>query len=523
MQPIIADELADKIREVSIAEFFEKNRHLLGYENPTKSLLTVVKECVDNSLDACIEARILPTIEVSVRQMKENNIYKIKVKDNGPGLNPEKIPVAFGKFLVGSKFYRLRQSVGMHGIGVKGAILYAQLTTGKPTKITTYYKGKAHSFELMVDVLRNEPNILSHEVKDVEKNMHGLTIEMVIEGRYVKGFQSVPTYLRHLAIANPYAQIIFNGPDGRITFKRVTNKLPPSPKEIKPHPYGVELGKLKRMLRVTKYKNLVSFFKNEFSRISKSTAIKICKLARVPQSRNIKELTHEEIGRLHKAMQKVKVRAPPTNCLSPLDREMLIDGLKKEFPGEFFTATVRKPSVYRGNPFQVQAALVYGENLNLNQALLLRFANHTPLLYNQAECVITKAAQEINWRSYGLSQSEGSLPNAPVVILVDFLSVWIPYTSEGKQAIANYPEIIKEIKLALQEIGRGLGSFLRKKAKIREKILRRQLFERYIPEVAKSLEILTDVKAEIIKNKLEDMIKGRADVKIEEIKNEKKG
>lgn len=511
-----ADEIAERIRKVSVAEFFEKNRHLLGYENPTKSLLTVVKESVDNAMDAAVEARILPTIKVTVKQLAENK-FRVKVEDNGPGLTPNKIPIAFGKFLVGSKFHRLRQSFGLHGIGVKGAILYAQLTTGKHTKITTYYKQKEHNFELMIDVLRNEPQVLSHEVKKIDGSKHGLSVEMIVEGRYIRGRQSIPTYLKYLSIANPYAKIIYNGPDERIVFERTTNKLPPLPKEIKPHPYGVELGKLKRMLKLTKYKNMVSFLKNEFSRITKPKAKRICKLARIPQSRKPQEVTHKEAEKLHKVLQAVKLRAPPTNCLSPLNEEMLIASMKKEFPAEFYTAVVRDPSVYRGFPFQVQVALAYGENLPYNQATLLRFANHTPLLYHQSECAITKAAQQINWRNYGLSQSEGSLPNAPLVILVDFLSVWIPYTSEGKQAIANYPEIIKEIKLALQEAGRELGRFLRKKAKIRESRLRKELFERYIPEVAKSLEILTRIKAMDIRKKLEDIIRKKAVPKIEEV------
>lgn len=514
-----ADEIAERIRKVSVAEFFEKNRHLLGYENPTKSLLTVVKENVDNAMDAAVEARILPTIKVTVKQLAESR-FRVKVEDNGPGLAPKKIPIAFGKFLVGSKFHRLRQSFGLHGIGVKGAILYAQLTTGKPTKITTYYKQREHNFELMIDVLRNEPQVISHDARKIDGSKHGLSIEMIVEGRYTRGRQSIPTYLKNLSIANPYAKIIYSGPDGRFVFNRTTNKLPPLPREIKPHPYGVELGKLKRMLNLTKYKNMVSFLKNEFSRITKQKAKQICKLARVPQSRRPQELTNKEMEKLHKVLQMVKLRAPPTNCLSPLNEEMLIASLKKEFPAEFYTATVRKPSVYRGFPFQIQVALAYGENLKLDQALLLRFANHTPLLYHQSECAITQAAQQINWRIYGLSQSEGSLPNAPLVILVDFLSVWIPYTSEGKQAIANYSEIIKETKLALQEAGRELGSFIRKKAKLREKILRKQLFERYIPEVAKSLEILTRAKAEDMRKKLEDIIRGKVEPKVEGVGDE---
>ncbi len=502
----VAEELGEKIKEISIAEFFEKNRHLLGYENLTKSLLTVVKECVDNSIDACLESRIPPAIKVVVKPIA-NNKYKVRVEDNGPGLPPDKIPIAFGKFLVGSKFYRLRQNIGTQGIGVKGAILYAQLTTGKPAKVITYYKGKKHEFELMIDILRNEPKIISHKVEKLENGKHGISVELVVEGRYVKGHQSILTYLKYISIANPYTKIIFDSPDGKIVFERTTTKLPPLPKEIKPHPYGVELGKLKRMLELTRYKNIVSFLKNEFSRISSQKAKQICKLARIPQNRKPQELTHQEIEKLHKAMQMVKLKAPPTNCLSPLNEKMLISGLKREFPNaEFLDAIIRKPTVYRGNPFQVQAAVVYGEELNLNSALLLRFANHTPLLYNQGECAITKAVQQINWRNYGLSQSEGSLPNSPIVILIDFLSVWIPYTSEGKQAIAQYPEIMKEIKLALQELGRRLGSYIRKKRKLREKQLRKQLFERYIPEVAKSLSKLIKKDEKIIIQKLEKIV-----------------
>ncbi len=521
MEFLAAEEIGKKIKEISVAEFFEKNRHLLGYENPTRSLLTVVKESVDNSLDACIEARILPTIKVLVKPVGSNR-FRVRVEDNGPGLPPKKIPIAFGKFLVGSKFHKLKQSVGTLGVGVKGAILYAQLTTGKPAKIQTYYKGEKHYFELFIDVLKNTPKIVSHKVEKVSKNLHGLSIELIVEGRYVKGQQSIPTYLKYISIANPYVEIIFDSPDGRITFKRVTKELPPPPKEIKPHPYGVELGKFKRMLRLTRQKTIAAFLKNEFCRISMEKAIKICKLARLKPTRSPRKLGEDEIEKLYRATQMVKLRGPPTKCLSPLNEKMLIEALKREFPGEFFAAVVRKPSVYRGFPFQVQAALAYGENLNLNGCLLIRLANHTPLLYNAGECAITKAAQQINWRNYGLSQSEGCLPNAPLVLLVDFISVWIPYTSEGKQAIAQYPEIMKEIKLALQEIGRKLSVYLSRKRKIIRLKTKRNIFESYAKVFSEFLSTLTGKKEDYIRKKIDELIKKGVEVeKIEKKLKEK--
>lgn len=519
-QILTAEHLGEKIKEISIAEFFEKNRHLLGYENPTKSLLTVVKEAVENSLDACEEARILPEIEVKIKQIGENK-YRVSVKDNGPGIVSSKVPYAFGKFLVGSKFYRLRQSRGIQGIGIHGAVLYAQLTTGKPAKITVSTgKGKIHYFELMIDVIKNEPKILKHEQMENKNSWHGVKIELEVEGRYAEGGrQSILNYLKQTALVNPFAKITFVDPKGnKHIFKRVVNKLPKVPTEIKPHPYGVEIGVLSRMLSLTKAKTMLSFLTTEFSRVGRNTATKICKLAKISPRENPHNLKHEQIEKLHKAMQMVKVAAPPTNCLSPVGEDVLIAGLKKEYKAEFYTAITRPPSVYRGYPFQVEVALAYGGELPQDRSsVLLRFANKIPLLYHQSSCVITEAVKEVNWRNYGLSQPSNSFPIAPLIIVVHFISVWVPFTSEGKQAIASYPEILKEIKLALQDAGRKLAKYVRRKRKLREKQMRRQLFERYIPEVSKALSKLIKKNEKEIYEKLERLIKK----KLEAVENEK--
>jgi DNA topoisomerase-6 subunit B len=274
---------------------------------------------------------------------------------------------------------------------------------------------------------------------------------------------------------------------------------------------------------LTKQKDMVSFLTKEFSSVGKNNAKKICKLARVSFKTKPKDLNHKEIERLHKAMNMVKLRSPPTNCLSPVDENSLLNGLKKEFPATFYSAVVRRPSVYRGYPFQVEVALAYGEPLKNDQAILLRFANHTPLLYNAGECAITKAAVNVNWRSYGLSQSTNSLPNAPLIILVDVLSVWIPYTSEGKQAIASYPEIIKEITLALQEAGRQLGRHVSKMKKIKQMKIRRGIFEVYSKIFSEYLSKITNKEQEYIKKKLEEILnKGKVEVEkeVKELKEE---
>ncbi len=508
-----AEELAEKMREVSVAEFFEKNRHLLGYENPTKSLLTIVKEGVDNSLDACEEARILPEIRITVKQLSEDR-FRITMSDNGPGIVEQKIPSAFGKLLYGSKFHRLKESRGTQGLGISGAILYSQLTTGKPVKITSSTGKEVHTFELMIDVAKNEPHIISRTTEKNSDKWHGVKIELEAEGRYIEKGQSVLEYLKQTAIANPYAKIIYAGPNGKTEFSRSANDLPRLPKEIKPHPHGVELGLLRRMLLSTKARNIVSFLTSDFSRVGKGSAEQICRAAKLDTKKKPQQLNHEEMERLHMAMQAAKLIAPPTDCLSPLGEKLLTEGLKKQTEAEHAVAVTRPPAVYRGNPFQVEVCLAYGGKLP-ESTQLFRLANKVPLLYHQGDCATTEAATDVDWRRYGFSQSAGALPQGPLAVLVHFASVWVPYTSEGKQAIADYPDIIKEMKLALQDAARKLAVYVRQKQRIRERQMRQSLFEKYIPELSESLSKLTGEKKEKIKSGLEKMLKKNSAVIVE--------
>ncbi len=502
-----AEDIAKTMKAISVAEFFEKNRHLLGYENSTKAMITIIKEGVDNSLDACDEAGILPKIKVEVKQLSANR-YKIAIEDNGPGIIQSKIPLAFGKMLFGSKFHRLKQSRGTQGIGISGAILYAQLTTGKPSKVRVSTGGKIHEYEMMIDTVNNEPNILSHNSLDNKTGWHGIRIELEVEGNYVERYQSIPEYIKQTAIANPYAHLIYDGPNGIEEFERTTNKIPGQPKEIKPHPYGIELGILRRMLATTRSRSVKSFLMNDFSRVGSKSATKILRMAKIEPGRKPENVDSMDAERLHKSMQVVKLISPPVDCLSPLTDDLIENGLRKEVDGEFFVSVSRTPTVYRGNPFQVEVGLAYGGDLKpKTSAKLYRFANKVPLLYNQGSCAVTEAVEEVDWRRYGLKQSDGSIPVGPLVILVHFASVWVPFTSEGKQSIANYPDIVKEIKLALQDAGRQLSKFVRKQKRDRKRKMRRKLFERYIPEVAKSLNKLTQEDKEEIEENLTSIIK----------------
>jgi DNA topoisomerase VI subunit B len=295
--PVSAAEMGARQREISVSEFFTKNRHLLGFDNPRKALLTCVKEAVDNALDAAEEAGILPDVVVTVEVASSNGAappasqatrFRVTVSDNGPGIVRQQIPPIFAKLLYGSKFHRLRMSRGQQGIGISAAGMYAQLTTGKPVQIIsrTSARAAAHYFEVQIDTKKNEPRIFESKKIDWEHE-RGTQVTLEIEGRYQKGRASVDEYLEQTAIANPHVQLVYRTPDGETReYPRTIPELPPQPREIKPHPYGIEFGILLRMLHDTKSHSLAGFLAGDFSRVSTPVAHEICKTAKLsPEAR----------------------------------------------------------------------------------------------------------------------------------------------------------------------------------------------------------------------------------------------
>lgn len=509
----IAHKLAQKQKEISISEFFEKNRHLLGFDNPKRALITTIKESVDNSLDACEEAKIIPEISVEIKNLK-NDKFLVIIEDNGPGIIKSQIPKIFGKLLYGSKFHSMKMSRGQQGIGISAAVMYSQLTTARPTIIRSKIgrKGKGFYYELHIDTHKNKPEIVKFEEIDWDHD-HGTRIEMQLIAKYQKGKQSIDEYLAMTAVANPHLKLIYKLFDAEpIIFERQTNEPPIETKEVKPHPYGVEMGMLMKMVKSSKCKFLRKFLKNEFSRISDKVANEIIEKTKLDGMKQLVRMKRGDIENLYQAIQNVKIMAPPTNCIAPIGEETLLKGLNQVIEPEFSASITRQPSVYRGNPFQIEVAIAYGKlkNGDNNQegslVKVMRVANRVPLIYQQSSCAAVKSILSINWRNYGLQQNRGALPIGSAVILVHIASVWVPYTSEAKEAIAHYPEIIKEIKLALQECGRKLGIYLNRKKKEAEKAKKRMYIEKYIPSVVEALKELlgfTNKKADVLKDKLE--------------------
>ena len=534
---VSAAEMGARQREISVSEFFTKNRHLLGFDNPRKALLTCIKEAVDNALDACEEAGILPEVVVKLEVVSNGgpapapsqaNRFRLTVIDYGPGIVRQQIPRIFAKLLYGSKFHRLRMSRGQQGIGISAAGMYAQLTTGKPVQIIsrTGARAPAHYFEVQIDTKKNEPRIL--EKKEIEWESHrGTQVTLEIEGRYQKGRASVDEYLEQTAIANPHVKLVYHTPEGETKeYPRTIEELPPQPREIKPHPYGIEFGILLRMLHDTRSQSLAGFLSSDFSRVSSNVAQDICKTAKLSAGLRPRNIHGAAAEALYKAIQATKIMAPPSNCISPIGEKAILHGLYKQIKGEFYTAVTRPPAVYRGNPFVIEAGLAFGkgpeqangkaerpmqplaegeQHDNDNElASVIRYANRVPLLYQQSACATFKAVLDTSWRNYGVAQSRGALPAGPMVIFIHMASVWVPFTSESKEAIADYDEIRKEIKLALQECGRRLGVFLRRRERAKSEFRRRNIFELYIEEVVEACNRLKGGK--LPKEKLKEQL-----------------
>lgn len=562
-----AESMARKQREISVSEFFLKNRHLLGFDNPRKALLTTVKEAVDNALDACEEAGIVPEISVDIRQVGENR-FVVSVLDNGPGILRAQVPKIFAKLLYGSKFHRLRMSRGQQGIGISAAGMYGQLTTGTATQILSKTKStrKAHYIQVQIDARKNTPAILKDDEVDwcpeffptrpdgkpgqSVKYRHGTSVTIEMEAAYIRGRLSVDEYLKQCAVVNPHLQLHYrvllaksgNGTDADeadkkqvqtkrsgekkarkqeepdevppeqpwITFQRVNKSLPDPPGEIKPHPHGVELGILMQMLKDTSARTLRAALHDDFCRVGSGAALQICQAAGLNPKANPTRIAHQESEALFKAINETKLMRPPTDCLSPIGEDQIVAGLKKEIEADFYTAVTRPPTVYRGNPFQIEVGLACakpGADTELgaeDPARVMRFANRVPLLYMAGGCAITKAITGVKWKNYGLNQPRGSLPIGPVVIVVHMASVWVPFTSESKEAIAHYPEIIREITFCLQECGRRLSTYLRRRRRQAEIERKHNYMLLYIPHLALGLKQMLDLgdrqETAIVKN-----------------------
>jgi DNA topoisomerase-6 subunit B len=487
----LADRIFEEFKEHSVSEFFRKNAAMLGYTGKIRSLTTIIHEGVTNSIDAAEEAGILPRIYVAIRNASEDlDHYIVVIEDNATGIPEEHIASVFGKMLAGTKLHRYMQQRGQQGIGISGATMFAQMTSGKPARvITSTGNGEIVEAEVMIDVTKNEGKLTSFKKR--RGKWRGTRVEFEVKDvTYVRSRYGPFNYLRMTAIANPHVRIRFDEPDGVVTiFENAVTEIPKPPKPMKPHPWGMMADDLLRLAKQTKAKKLISFLTTELARVSHARAKEVCRMAGIGENKHPSSLSWEDAEKLIKAFKQVKLLAPPSEGLRPIGAENIISGMRQVLKPEFVHAVTRPPKVYRGGvPFLVEIGIAYGGEAGKRAAdeageeqgiELIRFANRAPLIFDQGACAITTAMRSIDWKRYGIDPN-----SSPVTLFVNVVSAYVPYTSAGKQSIAEEPEIVAELRAAMMEVARELRLFLNRKIKMKERRERAMVFERYLPIIA---------------------------------------
>ncbi|MEW5996951.1 MAG: DNA topoisomerase VI subunit B [Candidatus Micrarchaeota archaeon] len=489
----MADGIFSRFTEYSVAEFFKKNRQMLGFSGKVRSLTTIVHEYVSNSLDATGEAGIFPEIEVWVSEGGGDR-YRVRVRDNGPGIPKTHIGKALGMMLAGTKFNRYMQQRGQQGIGATGCTMYALITTGKPVRVVSSYDGKRIECEVGMDFKNNKPLINMISEGPAEEGGTGLEVEGLFgEVKYDKSAYGVYEYLRRTAIANPHAAIVFNSPEGeRFVFPKSVEELPPRPVEVKPHPLGISAHDLVEKARGAPYQRISSFLQEEFTRVTLNKTKELQEaVPDVDLGKKPSEMSWEDAEKLVAGFRKIKWIAPATDSVVPIGMRQIASSLSSVISPEFMQVTERSPKIYRGGiPFVVEVGLAYnGKGAN---GEILRFANRAPLLFDAGGCAITQTIRSVDWKRYGIK----NLEEEPLSIFVHFASVHVPYTSAGKQSISDEEEVVDEIKNAVMEAARGMERHISGKRREKEMAGKRTAILRYVEQLSRDLSELGGKGAE---------------------------
>ncbi|OLD01286.1 MAG: DNA topoisomerase VI subunit B [Crenarchaeota archaeon 13_1_40CM_3_53_5] len=489
--------VAEVFQEISAADFFYRNRDIAGFTSPSRAVYSTIRELVENSLDACETMGVPPDIYLRLSHesgpVDGPGVYSVRVEDNGLGIPGKIIPSAFGQVLYGSK-YKLRQTRGQFGLGGKMALLYGQVTTHSEAQIvsSTGPKDRVTEVILRIDIQQNKPIIMKNKTHPNKHHWRGTAIEFKTEADYSRAMSKILDYMKQTAIIVPYANITFVDPRGRLyRFLRGKTTVPEAPTETSPHPHGVDVETVQRLLKVTNAKTLQEFLRKHFQRIGDATARKFLQYASMGQRKTPRNMTPDDVVKLVNAMKNYEdFLAPDSSCLSPLGEDLLATGIKKELgitdddiaQGHAYVGTLqRKPATYAGFPFIVEVGLASSKNIPTEgKILLFRFANKIPLLFDEASDVSWKVVNNtIDWRNYKVAPGE-----TPLAVFVHLCSTKVPYKTVGKEFIADRPDVEHEIVNAIREAGRTLKLYLSKKEHLATERKRLDVFEKYLPKIA---------------------------------------
>ncbi|MBN1683679.1 DNA topoisomerase VI subunit B [Candidatus Bathyarchaeota archaeon] len=484
---------------VSPSDFFYRNREIAGFSNPSRAIYVGIRELLENSLDACESAQEPPKIYIRITeesiQNNENStvIYYIRVEDNGTGVPSEQIPACFAQVFYGSK-YTLKQSRGTFGLGGTMTILFGQITTHKPVIVTSSTGEDIHQFEMMIDIQKNQAQILRHSIYSNVKKWRGTIVELQMEGDYPRIQSRMIEYFKQTAMVNPYLDLTFIDPKNRLyRFERGTDIMPVLPRAVRPHPHGIDVETFRRLISITKTKDMKNFMMEHFQGIGSITSERFLTFAGIESKQKPINLSPEEIVKIVYAAKDFKeFKRPDSSCLSPIGQELLETGIRKELglTEDDFIKTIQRPAAtYSGYPFIIEAAVVAGKTVRkLGQGITLyRFANKIPLLFDESSCVSFKViSKNINWKTYKVNQ------DTPLVVAIHVCSTKIPYKSVGKEFLADQPEVEKEIANAIRKAARDLRIFISHSLRLERQRHRLNVFSKYLPKISEFSQKLAD-------------------------------
>lgn len=491
-----------QITASSTAEYFSKNLQQVGFSSPTKAVLTTLKEALDNALDACEDAGILPDIKLKVLRlgagtMKNTDKILIQVIDNGPGIPADDVAKVFGEYLASSKFGRGRCSRGQQGIGISAATTWAMQTTAAGARVISRVKGQKKAFSATVDMdLKNNRGILRDKQMVDWDQPHGTSVEFQLDGRIqLNGEGGLLNYIRGNILLNPHMTLTYEMTDvPKATIERVTDALPAVPEATEPHPHTMKLGEFMAHSRLFGRMRTDLWLKRGFSRVNDKALADIVKVGKLDKgvlSKNIDTLPEDDFKKLYSALQNTQLMAPATNTVMAVGEDALALSIRRLGDIDYFAVLTRKPTIADFKPVQVEVAIARLRNKSGDQndepVQVLRFANRVPLQFDKASCAIVKAMTNVNWRSYNLRQPKNALPLGPYIVAVSIVSPFIKFKNASKETIDASDELVEEMRRALMQAGQRLARYLKREHKADELEQRVQHIEQFGPILVETL------------------------------------
>jgi len=478
-----------KITSSSTAEYFSKNLQQVGFSSPTKAVLTTLKEAVDNSLDACEEAGILPELSVEIEKVgagtiKNTDLIRILVTDNGPGLDAEDVTQVFGEYLASSKFGRGRCSRGQQGIGISAATTWAQLTSAKGAKVITKTARMRQALSAYVHVdIKHNKGILKDKKSINWDRPSGVSVEFIVDGRIqLQGEGGLITYLTGTTLVNPHLTLkykLLDQPWAKV--ERVTNECPHIPEATEPHPHTMKLGEFIAHSHLFGRVTVKAWLKKGFSRITDNVIEQFVKngMSKKFLDTSVDKIADSEFKEIFAAIHKTELMAPSTKSVTTIGEDAFSKSIRRLGEIDFFSVVTRKPTICDFKPVAVEVAIARLKNALKAEAgeetpsQVLRFANRVPLQFDKSACAMVKAIETVNWRTYGISQPKDSLPLGPYVIAVSMVSPFIKFKNASKETVDASDELVEELRRTLIQAGQRLSRHIKhenKEAALEEKL-----------------------------------------------------